>query len=194
MYVFSSAVERCKKQVELNLDCARFDSNMIKKALFILIASLLMISCGSSKNIPHQKKSKKVASSTKKPTVADKIVWTAVTYKGVPYKFGGMSKRGMDCSGLIYASFKQRNVLIPRTSRAMYAEGTTLALRKVQRGDLLFFKTAKKSGQINHVGLITSVKNGDIRFIHSTSSKGVIVSSLHNTYWKRAFVKAKRLL
>ena len=166
-----------------------------------------MISCGSSKNVSStyktrtktitkvKKKTGETSSkSSSKVTVADKIVWTAVTYKGVPYRFGGMTKRGMDCSGLIFTSFKQRNVPIARTSHQMYVQGENISLREVQRGDLLFFKTSRKKGRINHVGLVTSVDNGDIRFIHSTTSRGVIVTSLHENYWKRAFIKAKRVL
>ncbi|AZJ34993.1 C40 family peptidase [Tenacibaculum singaporense] len=184
---------------------------MIKKVFFICTISFLMISCGSSKNISstYQKRGSEVTPKkveikstktneilTKKEevTVADKIVWTAVTYKGVPYRFGGMTKRGMDCSGLIFTSFKQRNVPIARTSHQMYVQGENISLREVQRGDLLFFKTSRKRGRVNHVGLVTSVDNGDIRFIHSTTSQGVIVTSLYENYWKRAFIKAKRVL
>ncbi|WBX73329.1 C40 family peptidase [Tenacibaculum pacificus] len=171
---------------------------MIKKLLFILILSFLVISCGSSKNVNSYKKPKKSThkstNSSKKVTIADKIVWTAVSYKGAPYKYGGTTKRGMDCSGLIYTSFKHRNVQIPRTSRQMYAKGYQISLGKVKRGDLLFFKTSRKRGNVNHVGLVTSVKNKDIRFIHSSSSSGVIISSLHTNYWRKAFVKAKRVL
>lgn len=174
---------------------------MIKKLLILSLFSFLMISCGSSKNVRNYSISKnarsqeKVENTTKEEvTVADKIVWTAVSYKGIPYRFGGTTERGMDCSGLIYTSFQQRDVPIARTSREMYAQGTSIPLRKVQRGDLLFFKTARKRGKVNHVGLVTSVSNGDIRFIHSTSSQGVIVTSLHEDYWKRAFIEAKRVL
>ncbi|MCT4697833.1 C40 family peptidase [Tenacibaculum haliotis] len=171
---------------------------MIKKSLFIVLLSFLMVSCGASKNVTVYKKPKKVivkrTPSKGKPTIADKIVWTAVTYKGVPYKYGGITNRGMDCSGLIHTSFKQRKVQLPRTSRDMYTKGYVISLRQVQRGDLLFFKTSRKGRGVNHVGLVTSIKNGDIRFIHSTSSRGVIVTSLHENYWSRAFIKAKRVL
>ncbi|WP_299108285.1 C40 family peptidase [uncultured Tenacibaculum sp.] len=167
---------------------------MIKKLLLLFLGALLMISCGSSKKIASSQSPKGKNITNKEVTVADKIVWTAVSYKGVPYKFGGMSKRGMDCSGLIHTSFKQRNVDLPRTSREMYTKGYDIPLKKVKRGDLLFFKTARKRGKVNHVGLVTSVKNGDIHFIHSTSSRGVIVTSLWQKYWRKAFIKAKRIL
>lgn len=167
---------------------------MIKKLLLLFLGALLMISCGSSKKIASSQSPKGNNNTNKEVTVADKIVWTAVSYKGVPYKFGGMTKRGMDCSGLIHTSFKQRNVDLPRTSREMYTKGYDIPLKKVKRGDLLFFKTARKRGKVNHVGLVTSVKNGDIHFIHSTSSRGVIVTSLWQKYWRKAFIKAKRVL
>ena len=171
---------------------------MIKKSIYIILLSFLMVSCGSSKNISTYKKPKKVkntsASSINNPTIADKVVWTAVTYKGVPYRYGGMTRRGMDCSGLIYTSFKQRNVTVPRTSREMYTKSRDISLRNVKRGDLLFFKTSRKRGKVNHVGLVTSINNGNIKFIHSTTSRGVLVTSLYSDYWKKAFIKAKRIL
>ncbi|MCG8806920.1 C40 family peptidase [Tenacibaculum finnmarkense] len=194
---------------------------MVKKIIYVLIASFLMISCGSSKNISKyhkasksihrsvrlvkstkkypkktpKKSTKKVAvKSTKTASLADKIIWTAVSYKGAPYKYGGTTKRGMDCSGLIYTSFKHRKVQIPRSSGQMYAKGYQVSLKKVKRGDLLFFKTARRSGRVNHVGLVTSVKNRNIRFIHASTSSGVMISSLQDNYWRKTFVKAKRVL
>ena len=145
-----------------------------------------MLSCSSSKKVVSSSKKNEV-------TIANKIIWTAVTYKGTPYKYGGTTKNGMDCSGLIHTSFKQRGVAIPRVSYQMAEKGTTISLKKVQRGDLLFFKTSKNTNRISHVGLVTSTDNG-IQFIHSTSSKGVVVSSLSEKYWDNAFVKAKRVL
>lgn len=172
---------------------------MIKRLLFILLSSFLLISCGSASKVSQQRPIKKQAPKTKdtskkEPTLADKVVWTAVSYKGIPYKFGGLNEDGMDCSGLIYVSFKKRDVHLPRTSRLMYSEGYPISLNEVKRGDLLFFKTSNKSGSVNHVGLVTSSKKGNIQFIHSTSSKGVLVSSLREKYWKRAFIKAKRVI
>ncbi|CAA0207198.1 C40 family peptidase [Tenacibaculum maritimum] len=159
---------------------------MIKKIQLLFILLLTITSCSSSRSIVQVKQ--------KEASIADKIVWTAVSYKGVPYKYAGSNRKGMDCSGLIYTSFKSRNIDLPRTSRQMYEKGYLVRLKEVKRGDLLFFKTTNKRGKVNHVGLVTSIKNSEIRFIHSTSSKGVIVSSLKESYWKKAFVKAKKLL
>ena len=76
----------------------------------------------------------------------------------------------------------------------MAKRGRKISLSNVKKGDLLFFRTVNSKRRINHVGLITSIKNGQILFIHSTSSKGVIVSALSQKYWKNAFVKATSIL
>ena len=123
-----------------------------------------------------------------------KIIENAYAYNGVRYKFGGTDRKGMDCSGLIYVSFKKENILLPRISRDMAKKGLPISLKKVVEGDLLFFKTSKKRSGINHVGLVTKSKRGEIEFIHATTSNGVITSSLSETYWNAAFVEARRIL
>ena len=127
-------------------------------------------------------------------TKADAIINTALTYSGVKYKFGGTSRKGMDCSGLLYVSFNQNEVTLPRVSSEMAGEGKMIRLEKVKKGDLLFFKTSRKGKRINHVGLVVSVKRNEIKFIHSTSSRGVIVSSMREGFWNHSFVKATRVL
>ncbi|TVZ55838.1 NlpC/P60 family protein [Lutibacter sp. Hel_I_33_5] len=159
---------------------------MRKLLFFISVFSLLMTSCSSTKKV--------VSNTNKSNSKVDKIIRVAKNYKGTKYKFGGVTRKGMDCSGLVFVSFKKENVQLPRVSRMMAKKGHAVSLNRVKKGDLLFFKTSKRHNRINHVGLITSVKNGAIKFIHSTSSRGVIESLLSQKYWKRAFVKARRVL
>lgn len=154
--------------------------------LFITLFSFLMTSCSSSKEVFVIKK--KVISKT------DKIIANAKSFKGTKYKFGGITRKGMDCSGLIYTAFKKENIQLPRASRFMAKEGSKIPLHKAKKGDLLFFRTNKRSNEINHVGLIISIKNKQIYFIHATTSRGVIISLLSEKYWKNAFVKAVRVL
>ena len=125
---------------------------------------------------------------------ADSIVTKAMSFSGTRYKFGGTTNRGMDCSGLIYVSLKENDIPFPRVSHQMADQGKRIKLKNVEKGDLLFFKTAKKGKRINHVGLVVDVDGEDIRFIHSTSSRGVIVSSLREGFWNHSFVKATRIL
>ena len=166
--------------------------------VFILLCILLSFSsCKSSKRnkIATKKEQPKLDPNTSKPTSkASKIVSYANTFEGVRYEFGGTSKRGMDCSGLIYTAFKYENILLPRVSRDMAKRGKHLKLNELKKGDLLFFRTNKRQARINHVGLVINISNNKIEFIHSTTSKGVITSLLSERYWNKAFVEARRVL
>lgn len=127
-------------------------------------------------------------------TKADGIINTALTFSGVRYKFGGTTRKGMDCSGLLYVSFAEHDVKLPRTSIHMAEEGEKIRIKDVEKGDLLFFKTNKRSKRINHVGMVVKVENNEIKFIHASSSRGVTVSSLREGFWNHSFVKATRIL
>ncbi|MCB4797265.1 C40 family peptidase [Neotamlana laminarinivorans] len=169
----------------------------MKKIIFLLILTISFSNCKSSKTAKSTKSSTKktVTKSTKSSSKAQNIINYATQFKGVKYKWGGTTKKGMDCSGLIYTSFTANNVQIPRISRDMAKRGTKISLKNVHKGDLLFFKTGKnKRSTINHVGLIVDIRNNDIKFIHATTSKGVIVSGLNEKYWLNAFVEARSIL
>ncbi|MGJ8658481.1 C40 family peptidase [Cellulophaga fucicola] len=125
---------------------------------------------------------------------ADKIINSALNFSGTPYKYGGTTKRGMDCSGLLYVAFSEHDISLPRVSYVMADEGKEVRVKDVEKGDLLFFRTSKKKKRINHVGLVVATDNDEIKFIHASTSRGVIVSSLREGYWNYAFVKATRVL
>ncbi len=180
----------------------------MKKIYVLIVITSLISSCNSSKKavsknkLPTvivaagEKKEEEKANRSEKVVLkkANEIVNTALTFKGTPYKYGGVTKKGMDCSGLIYTSFKKHDVALQRTSLSMSSQGEKIALENAQKGDLLFFNTNKNKRKINHVGLIVSVDNNSIKFIHSTSSRGVLVSSLKEGYWKYAFIEIRRIL
>ncbi|WP_136465896.1 C40 family peptidase [Flagellimonas onchidii] len=183
---------------------------MLKKVLYFL-SLLLVASCGSKKRTYSKSKPKPIIVSVegsaeevappkeskkekRKNTKAKVIVSTALKYSGTRYKYGGTTKKGMDCSGLIFVSLKENDILFPRVSYQMAEKGKRIKLTQVQKGDLLYFKTSKRGKRINHVGLVVDVKGSNIKFIHSTTSRGVIVSSLREGYWNHAFVKAMRIL
>ena len=127
------------------------------------------------------------------PKIAN-IINSAKSFEGVRYKYGGTTKKGMDCSGLLYTAFGSENVDLPRTSSAMAQQGDWIDVKEVAEGDLLFFATKRNSRTINHVGLVTSSRPGRVEFIHSSTSKGVMTSLLSERYWYFAFVQARRLL
>ena len=130
----------------------------------------------------------------RKNVKANEIISTALSYSGTRYKYGGTTKKGMDCSGLVYVSLKENNIMFPRTSYQMALEGNKIRVNDVEKGDLLFFQTSKTGRRINHVGLVVDINGDDIKFIHATTSRGVLVSSLREGYWNSAFVKAIRIL
>lgn len=162
--------------------------------IFLLLLSFS--SCKSSKRISDNSKKIVHTSIENKNSnhLANKIAQNAEAYKGVHYKYGGITSKGMDCSGLIFVSFKEEHILLPRVTYNMAKSGKHIKLKDVVKGDLLFFKTNKNRNIINHVGLVINSKNGFIEFIHSTKSKGVTTSSLAESYWFSVFIEARRVL
>lgn len=161
------------------------------RLLFSILLLSVLCACGSSTSGTRNSRS---SSHSKAGTEADRVIDYAVSFEGTRYRYGGTSKSGMDCSGLMYVSFRQAEVDLPRVSRDMAREGSPVSLSNASPGDLLFFSTNKKREGINHVGLIVERKGNEIHFIHSTTSRGVIISSLNEQYWKSAFVKARKLI
>jgi|GEM_PF-400601 cell wall-associated NlpC family hydrolase len=181
----------------------RLDLNW--KVLGMAFAIISLSSCGSTQRISsYSQKSPQSdnpyhdiyfnESAEAIPTKIRRIADNALSFRGTPYSYGGTTKNGMDCSGLIYVSFQEENVSIPRISRNMAKTGKRLRQRQIEPGDLLFFQTSKSHKRINHVGLVLESNAGSIKFIHSTTSRGVIVSTLKNPYWKRHFVVARRVM
>lgn len=122
------------------------------------------------------------------------IINKAFDYEGVRYKTGGTSTKGMDCSGLVYTCYSACGISLPRTSADMSNSVHDISPEKAQAGDLIFFKTNRRHGRINHVGLIVEANNDEIKFIHASIQKGVIVSSTQEDYYARAFAKVGRVL
>lgn len=131
--------------------------------------------------------------SKSKPKTVKKVIKNAKSFLGTKYRYGGTSKQGMDCSGLIYVSFKKEKIKLPRTSSEQSKKGKKIKLKKVKKGDLLFFKTGKKN-RISHVGIVVNSSAKGIKFIHTSNSLGVTISSLNERYWSKAFKFAKRVI
>jgi cell wall-associated NlpC family hydrolase len=112
---------------------------------------------------------------------------------GVSYRGGGTSKSGFDCSGLMYTTFKNFDITLPRSSHEMAQVGRKLDQNEIKKGDLIFFKTNGKS-RINHVGMVVEINDDEIKFIHSSTQSGVIISSTKEPYYKRTFTQVNRIL
>lgn len=124
---------------------------------------------------------------------AEFLIAKASENLGARYRSGATGNGGFDCSGLMYATFKNIDMTLPRSSREMAASaGVRIAKEQAQKGDLIFFATRGRG--VSHVGMITEVTEDDIKFIHSSTSSGVIISSVNEPYYSRRFVQIKRVL
>ena len=169
----------------------------MKHLLPLLLLLLFISSCKSKKAYSTKEPATNliaVNANTKPSEEVENIVKYAKSFDGTRYKYGGTTKRGMDCSGLIYTSFSAYNISLPRSTEGLQTTGDWIDLKEIIVGDLIFFATKKNSRKVNHVGIVTDVRLGNVEFIHSSSSKGVIISSLAERYWYFAFVQARRIL
>jgi cell wall-associated NlpC family hydrolase len=123
----------------------------------------------------------------------DQLIKTASDNIGTRYRTGGTSKEGFDCSGLMCTTFGTFDIKLPRSSFEQSSFGTKINMEDAQKGDLIFFKTNGRK-QINHVGMVVEVIDGEIKFIHSSVSSGVIISSTKEKYYEKNFTQINRVL
>ncbi len=109
-------------------------------------------------------------------------------WEGAPYRFGGNSKYGVDCSGFVHITFRDAlGIEVPRSTQLMSQTGYPVSSRNLAAGDIIFFRTARKT---LHVGIYV----GQGQFIHASKSHGVILSRLSNPYWRDVYVKSLRVI
>ncbi|HEX6226425.1 MAG TPA: C40 family peptidase [Chryseolinea sp.] len=193
-----------------------------KRFVLILCIGVLFAACSTPKKVTIAGKSKKttapplkskgndrsteievveenaevlVEKEEKSPDKAEQVISTARTFIGTPYKYGGMTRSGMDCSGLLINSFTAVKVNLPRSSEAQSKVGTQVKMNELQPGDLVFFATGNKKNEITHVGLVTDVKGKDnVKFIHASSKLGVVETNLFAEYYQKRFRVARRVI
>ncbi len=108
-------------------------------------------------------------------------------WRSVPNRVGGLSKSGVDCSGFAYLTYSSYfGILLPRSTTAQARVGDEIGQDELRPGDLVFYKTGVVQ---RHVGMYT----GNRRFIHASSSKGVMESDMDNPYWTRSYWKSVRV-
>jgi cell wall-associated NlpC family hydrolase len=111
----------------------------------------------------------------------------ALQLRGLPYRYGGATRNGFDCSGLVFYSHRQLGLTVPRTSRDQAGDAREIRESKLRRGDLVFFRIGSR--QVNHVGIYV----GDRRFVHAPGAgKPVTVNSLDDEYYAQRFASAGR--
>ncbi|UVI28926.1 C40 family peptidase [Paenibacillus spongiae] len=143
----------------------------MKKAFISLVAGVMIFAGGGSV----------FAAQTPLNESIDQVI-------GTPYKWGGTTEKGFDCSGFIIYIFDQFKVDLPRTSSSQAETGTEVSQDELREGDLVFFNTSGKG--VSHAGIYV----GDGKFAHSSSSKGVVISKLSDSYYKERYVTARRVV
>ncbi len=121
-------------------------------------------------------------------TQAAALISTAKKYIGVPYIFGGTTPSGFDCSGFLQYVFKQNGIQIPRLADEQYKLGKRANIAELAAGDLVFFTTYEAGA--SHCGIYL----GEGQFLHTSSSRGVRIDYLDNTYWAPRFIGAKKIV
>lgn len=127
------------------------------------------------------------------PTSEDIAIEKARTFLGTKWKYAGNDERGIDCSGLICTSFAAAGRTVPRTTWTLKEASNEVDIDEVVKGDLLFFATGSNKKRLNHVGMVVNVTPAEVQFIHSSTSRGVIISSLNEPFWLGSYLSAGRL-
>lgn len=125
----------------------------------------------------------------------DNLLSGAHKYIGTPYRIGGRSPKGFDCSGFTSYIFSRYGVKLSQSSRTQINDGRKIARSEIKKGDLIFFRGRNSnSNAIGHVGIVTdSDEKGNVRFIHSATTGGVKVSTINEPYYSRRYVGSVRI-
>lgn len=178
----------------------------MKRILMLLFSALIVISCGTSSKVVKRtvptKTVKKVDNlktlesnySGRNSNLVSELLKDAEKYLGAPYKYAGNTSSGFDCSGFTVKVFDENSTKLPRRSEDQSNHGKSINIKEVKPGDLLFFATSGGS-RVTHVGIVHDIGNdGEVKFIHASTSKGVIISSLNEKYWNKAYLSARSVL
>lgn len=158
----------------------------IKQTRFLhtgITIMLFLVSCAASNKANVREKK------------VEQVISSARTFIGTPYKYGGTTRAGMDCSGLLLNSFQSIEISLPRSSDAQSKIGTEIKMKDLEPGDLVFFATSNKKRKVTHVGMVTEIKGKDeVKFIHASSSLGVVETNIFADYYQKRFRGARRVI
>lgn len=168
---------------------------MLKKTvihlLAVSVATVILTACGSSKSVgntggytPAKASWPTPAETAALAPQSQALLSAAHTWLGVPYKYGGNDRKGVDCSGLVLQVYKDAlGIPLPRNSAEQRNYCTAIAKGSLIPGDLIFFATGRDKKRVSHVGIFI----GDNLMIHASSSQGVILSDINSQYYTRTY-------
>ncbi|NLD99562.1 MAG: C40 family peptidase [Fibrobacter sp.] len=168
--------------------------------LFLLV--LMYLICGCTPSVRYVRDSSSAKKTEYEPAIQqnslntinknhitdEQLLKAVSSYIGTPYKYGGMDRRGLDCSGFVCCVFRDvLDVKLPHNSFELYKMGTSVSVRRAIQGDLVFFRGRRRI--IDHVGIYL----GDGKFVHASTNRGVIYSELSQDYYKSHFAGIRRI-
>ena len=155
----------------------------VRRFASLVLLALALSACASA---PQRAAAPQVEPANVAQGVGQLAAQIALQQVGVPYRYGGQSPSGFDCSGLVHYSYARAGQSVPRTTAGLWTGTEPVSRERLQAGDLLFFSIA---GKMSHVGLYV----GDGHFVHAPSTgKTVSVRSLSNAFYRDAFLRAGR--
>ncbi|MGH1536557.1 MAG: C40 family peptidase [Gammaproteobacteria bacterium] len=164
---------------------------LFRTIIISLLVSSLLLACSHTPNhseVATKKQTKSTDFSSNKLGKGEQIADIAHSLLGSPYKYGGATPKGFDCSGLVVYTHGKLGIRTARTSLQQYKSAKNVRLNELHSGDLVFFKLGKSV--VSHVGIY--VGNG--KFIHAPKSgKRVAVNNLNDSYWRPRIVSGGRL-
>ena len=166
------------------------------RPLLLLVFLSLLAACGSIRPAPRYTDSTNAGAvvreiEERRHATPSRLARVVDSYLGIPYKWGGTTRAGMDCSAFTRAIFRETyGVELPRTSKQMYGVGRAIPQEQsLKPGDLVFFKNTYSGPGVSHVGIYL----GNGRFAHASSSKGGTITPLDNPYFQPRYIGARRV-
>lgn len=157
---------------------------MKKKTAIIPFIILLLCACHPTTKLTQKQRYRQ----------KNEIILFAKKLLHTPYRYGGNTPKGFDCSGYTRYVYQQFDYPLHRTARQQAKQLKTVTQKDAQIGDLVFFGGYKQLKKINHVGIITKIyANNSFDFIHASTSQGVIISNIQEKYYARRYLKVGRV-
>lgn len=174
---------------------ASIDNKKLETAKAQLLSNFKVENLVATKALEATLRNEEIAKTVKFTKKIDDLLAEAQTYLGTPYRYGGMTRNGIDCSAFVLSVFGSvTGMNLPRVAASQAQEGEKIEKDQLQKGDLVFFSHQGR-GRISHVGIVEEVSpEGDVKFIHAATSRGVMISSLNDSYWGPRYRFAKRVI
>lgn len=161
---------------------------------FLILSSIIVFlnACSGAKKTSSTTTIKQETTSKPSSVNVDGLLWFAKKQIGTPYKYASSDPKngGLDCSGFLFYVFRHFDIIVPRSSQDYMNFGIPVEKNKAQKGNVILFAGSDEKSKIaGHAGIITEIKDGTIFFIHASTSKGVMINKLTDTYYAKRFLK-----